>query len=533
MSQRLLSWPVRRVLQRVDEPSTIADETPMPEASAASPSCVDPDDRHNRALVAEVHPEGWQNPEPRGRYNLVVIGGGTAGLVSAAGAAGLQARVALIERRFLGGDCLNTGCVPSKALIAAGRMAHAARSGSGFGVHAGDVQVDFSRVMERMRRERAAIAPHDGAARFRGLGVDVFFGGARFSGRDRVLVGDAELSFARAVVATGARPAVPSIDGLAEAGYLTSESLFGLVDLPRRLTVIGGGPIGCEMAQCFARFGSEVTVVELADEILGADEPEAASVVREALSREGVRFRLGAEVRRVDPDRTCVLAAAEGEERIEADAILVAAGRVANVEDLDLDAAGVMIDGGVAVDDRLRTANKRIYAAGDCASRFRFTHAADAMARIVLRNALFFGRQKLSALDIPRVTYTDPELACVGLTPSTAAQRGIELDTFEVPMADIDRARLDGTAAGFLRVHVVRGKGAIAGATMVSAHAGEIISQISLAMQAAAGLGTLTSVIVPYPTESEALVRVADQWSRSRLTPRVERLFAWLMRRRR
>ncbi len=490
-----------------------------------------PDDRHNRDLVSAVHPAGWDNPTPTGTYNLVVVGAGTAGLVSAAGAAGLGARVALVERHLMGGDCLNTGCVPSKALIKSARVAAAARGAADYGVRVGEVSVDFGRVMERMRRLRAGIGPEDGAERFRGLGVDVFLGEGRFTSPRTVEVAGVELRFARAVVATGARAFVPPIPGLAEAGFLTNESLFELTELPGRLTVIGAGPIGCEMAQTFARFGARVTLIDMADRILGNDDPDGAAVVAGALGRDGVEVVLGARVSKVLPDRTVVADVGGAERPIAGDAILVAVGRTPNLESLGLEQAGVEFDRrGVTVDDRLRTSNSRVFAAGDVASRFQFTHAADAMARVVLRNALFWGRAKASALTIPWVTYTDPELAHVGLTPAEADERGVAVDTFEVPMADVHRAQLDGEIEGFFKVHVKRGSDQIVGATLVSSHAGETIAGIALAMQAGAGLGALANTIHSYPTQAEALKRAADAWSRTRLTPTVASIFKRLLR---
>jgi pyruvate/2-oxoglutarate dehydrogenase complex dihydrolipoamide dehydrogenase (E3) component len=490
-----------------------------------------PDDPANRALLDEVHPAGWRNPEPAGRYNLVVVGAGTAGLVSAAGAAGLGARVALIERHLMGGDCLNTGCVPSKALIASARVAAVARTSGRFGVTTGDVGVEFEAVMRRMRAERAGIAPDDGARRFRDeLGVDVFFGEAAFSGRDTIDVGGVRLRFARAVIATGARAAAPPISGLKEAGFLTNETLFELTELPARLTIIGAGPIGCEMAQSFARFGSEVTLVEAADRIMLNDDPDAAAIVAGALARDGVRLLFGAGVERVDPDRTVVA----GDERIASDAILVAAGRRPNVDGLGLDAAGVDYDRrGVRVDDRLRTSNKRIYAAGDVCSKLQFTHAADAMARVVLRNALFYGRARASAAVIPWATFTDPEVAHVGLTPAAARAEAIDIDTYDVELADNHRARLDGDSEGFLRVHTRAGSDRIVGATLVSSHAGETIGQVAMAMQAGLGLGAMSATVFPYPTRAEVLKRAGDAYSRTRLEPWVKRLFDWLLRRQR
>ncbi|MEO8841457.1 MAG: mercuric reductase [Kofleriaceae bacterium] len=489
-------------------------------------------DAADAALLESVHPPAWVNPTASGRYNLVVLGGGTAGLVSAVGAASLGARVALIERHWLGGDCLNVGCVPSKAVIRAARAAHDARTAAGYGIRVGAVEVDFAAAMARMRGLRAGIAPHDSAARLAGLGIDVFLGDARFAGRDVVEVTGQRVRFARAVIATGARASVPSVPGLAEAGYLTNETVFALTERPGRLVVVGGGPIGCELAQAFRRLGSEVVIVDRGEHLLSRDDPDAAALVRDRLVAEGVELVLGAAIVRVEHDRTLIVDRGRGEERVQADQILVATGRTPNVGDLGLDAAGVVATPrGIEVDDHLRTANRRVFAAGDVASRFQFTHAADAMARIVLQNALFFGRRRVSALTIPWCTYTDPEVAHVGISARDAAKRD-DIMTLTVPLAEVDRAVLDGETEGFARVHADR-KGRIVGATLVSRHAGETIGELALAMTHGLGLGALASTIHPYPTQAEAVRKLGDAYQRTRLTPRVRRLFGWLMRRRR
>ncbi|MDQ7007162.1 MAG: mercuric reductase [Acidobacteriota bacterium] len=502
-------------------------------------AAFEPLDQHNLALAHSVRPPGWVHPEPRGRYNLVVLGGGTAGLVTAAAAAGLGARVALVERKWLGGDCLNVGCVPSKAMIRSARAVAAARRASRFGLpDAVAGEVDFGAVMERMRRLRARLAPHDGAERFRELGIDVFFGEGRFVGPRRVEVDGTRLDFARAVIATGARAAVPSIPGLESAGYLTYETLFSLTERPRRLGVIGAGPVGCEMAQAFARLGSEVVLVETGHGILPREDREAAAWVQAAMERDGVRLLCcGKDLAVVSGSggpRLTVRSHGRSCE-VEVDRIFVAVGRVPRVEGLGLEAAGVESGPqGVVVDDRLRTSNRAIFAAGDICSRYRFTHAADAMARIVVRNALFAGREKASALVMPWCTYTSPELAHVGLTAEQARERGEPVRTVRVPMADVDRAVLDGETEGFVKVHHRGGSDRILGATIVAARAGELISGISVALHAGAGLATLSRSIHPYPTQGEVLRRVGDAWNRTRLTPRLRRVFAaWLAWRRR
>ena len=512
-------------------PPTIDPRAPL----GADAAAVLPPDEHNRRLVANVHPPDWRNPDPRPRYHLVVLGAGTGGLVTAAIGAALGARVALVEQHLMGGDCLNVGCVPSKAIIRGARAwAEARGAAERFGGPRAEGDGDFGRVMERMRRLRADLSPVDSAARFRELGVDVFLGHGAFTAPDAIEVGGATLRFRRAVIATGGRPAIPPIPGLAESGYLTNDTVFSLTERPRRLAVIGAGPIGCELAQSFARFGTEVTVIDGKDRVLPYDDPEAAAVVRAAVERDGVRFELGARLTSVEREGGAhrlrfAQGAASGS--AVADAVLVAAGRAANVEGVGLDAAGVRYTaGGVEVDDRLRTSNPRVYSVGDVASRFRFTHAADALARIVVPNALFWGRGKASSLVMPWATYTSPELAHVGISPAEVVERGAEVETITIPLAEVDRARLDDATEGFFRVHLARGSDRILGATFVGEHAGDIISQVTQAMTHKLGLGALGGMIYPYPTQAEALRKAADAFRRRKLTPSAKRAFAAFFR---
>ncbi|MGE5247124.1 MAG: mercuric reductase, partial [Verrucomicrobiota bacterium] len=431
-----------------------------------------PEDAHNEALVANVHPRDWVNPAPAARYNLVVVGAGTAGLVTAAGAAGLGARVALVERHLMGGDCLNTGCVPSKALLRSARLAADRRDAPRYGGREPrGAALDFAAVMERMRGLRARISRNDSAHRFAALGVDVFLGEGRFSGPDAVEVEGRTLRFSRAVIATGARPAVPDIPGLREAGFLTNETVFRLTELPRRLLVLGAGPIGCELSQAFRRFGSEVTLVETGPQVLSREEPEAAAVLHTAFQRDGIDVRLGTTVARLERTATGTLAslrAGQVASPVEVDAVLIGAGRIPNVEGLGLETAGVAYDArnGVRVDDFLRTTNPRIYAAGDVCLRHRFTHTADATARIAIRNALFRGRERVSALVVPWCTYTHPEVAHVGMYERDARAKGIETDTFLREMREVDRAMAEGEEDGFVKVHVRKGSDRILGATV-------------------------------------------------------------------
>lgn len=496
---------------------------------------IAPMDAHNQALVANVHPSDWKNPTPASRYNLVVIGAGTAGLVTAAGAAGLGAKVALVERHLMGGDCLNVGCVPSKCLLRSARAAADARDGERFGVRVPPgVEVDFPAVMERLRRLRAGISKHDSAKRFTELGVDVFIGGASFSGPDTIEVGGQTLRFKRAVIASGARAVQPEIPGLTDAGYLTNETVFNLTALPRRLAVIGGGPIGCELAQAFQRLGSEVTLFHKHAHLLDREDAEAAAIVQSAFVREKIQLVLNAKLTRVEKrdGAKMIFYEANGKsESVTVDEILAGAGRAPNVEGLNLETVGVQYDrrDGVKVNDQLQTTNPRIYAAGDVCMKWKFTHAADFAARIVIQNALFFGRKKLSALTMPWATYTDPEIAHVGLYERDAQERGLELDTYTKEFKQVDRAIAEGEEEGFVKIHTLRGTDKILGATIVARHAGEMISEISVAMAAGMGLGRLASVIHPYPTQAEAIRHCGDAYNRTRLTPTVKKLFQrWL-----
>ncbi len=494
-----------------------------------------PWDSHNQELIKLVHPPDWQNPRPASRYNLVVIGAGTAGLVSAAGAAGMGAKVALVERHFMGGDCLNVGCVPSKALIAAARTAATVRDAAAFGIQATDgVRVDFGEVMERLRRLRSAIAPNDSVQRFTDLGIDVFLGAGRFVDGHTVEVEGLKLPFARAVIATGARAAAPPIEGLQQVKYLTNETLFELTELPPRLAIIGAGPIGCEMAQVFARFGTEVFLIEAAHGILPREDRDAAQIVQERLVADGVRLLCCGKDLQIRPAegsqaRFTLTSHEKGYDEVVSH-LLVAVGRAPNVEGLNLEAAGVAVTPkGVQVNDWLQTTNPNIYAAGDICSPYQFTHAADFMARTVIRNALFFGRAKASALTIPWCTYTQPEIAHVGLYANEAAAKGIAIETFTRELREVDRAILDGHTAGFVRVHVRKGSDQIVGATIVADHAGDMIAELTLAMTHGLGLKQIAATIHPYPTQAEAIRQVADAWNRNRLTPRAKTLFARLM----
>ncbi len=489
-----------------------------------------PQDRHDEQLLANVRPAGWRNPVPAERYHLVVVGGGTAGVLAATLAAERGVRVALVERRLLGGSRLHGGCVPSMAWVAAARAWHAAgavhRRFGGPAVHGGTG--DFGAVAQRMRHLRAAVSSLDAAEHLAELGIDVFFGAGRFVAGDAVEVDGRRLRFRRALIATGASPLVPQVPGLEEAEYLLHEDLFSLTEAPSRLIVVGAGASGCEMAQAAARFGIEVAVVEAAPRILPRLEADAAAVVQRAMARDGVRFLLGAEVvearREEGACRLVVERPEAGREVLTADQLLIAAGRAAAVEDLGLEAAAVQYDhSGVDVDARLRTTNPRIYAAGDVASPVRSSAVAASQARVVVANALAFGRRRFDARLVPRVVHTSPEIACVGVAA------GGRSETLRVPLAAVDGARLEGEDDGFLELHLRRGSDRIAGATLVAERAGELIAPLCLAMTHRLGLRKLARTLVPYPTQTQVYRQAADLWRARQPPPRPWRwLAAWL-----
>lgn len=477
-------------------------------------------DEHDRRLASLVRPPNFRNPSPASKYDLVVIGGGTAGLVCAAGAAGLGAHVALVERARLGGDCLNTGCVPSKSMLRSARVVGEARAGAPLGVRA-TAQPDFKAVMTRMRGRRADLAPIDSVERLSSLGVEVFFGSASFSGPRSIRVSTAdqapgrELRFRKAVIATGSRPAMPSIPGLAETPYLTNETVFDLTEQPRELAIVGGGPTGCELAQAFARLGTRVTLFEAGRQLLAREDRDAASIVEARLRQDGVAVLLRTELAGVQSGGERTLMTHVGGV-LSVDALLVASGRAPRVDGLQLEAAGIDYSAdGIRVDDRLRTSNRRVFAAGDVCSKFKFTHAADAMARIVVRNALFFGRARVSSLVIPWCTFTSPEVGRVGDTGDDAAARGAEAVT--IPLSSVDRAVIDEATDGFVRLYHRRGR--IVGATIVAPDAGELVSAVAMAMRYGGTLGALSSFVFPYPTLSVALRQAGDNYRRAALTP--------------
>ncbi len=496
---------------------------------------ISPMDEYNQRLLANVHPPDWANPTPADCYDLVVIGAGTAGLVTAKGAAGLGIglKVAMIEKHLMGGDCLNVGCVPSKCLISSSRVVADMKNALPYGIQPPDsITVDFPAVMARMRRIRTKISPVDSAVSAKKAGVDVFFGEASFSSEDTITVGGETLKFKKAVIATGARAVKPKIAGIEEAGYLTNETVFSLTELPKRLAVIGGGPIGCELAQAFQRLGSRVILFHKGSHLLNKEDTDAAEVVQQTFVREEIRLVLNCQLLEVETileGKLIRFSSSNGaEESIIVDETLAGAGRKPNVEGLNLEAVGVEYDSrkGIKVNDNLQTTNPKIYGAGDICMNWKFTHAADAAARIVIKNTLFspfgLGKSKLSDLIMPWVTYTDPEIAHVGMYEQEAQAKGIDCNTIKIDFDDLDRALADGEEEGFLKILHQRGSDEILGATIVARHAGEMISEVTTAIVAGMGLSKLAGVIHPYPTQAEAIKKSADTYRRTLLTPRTK-----------
>ncbi len=470
-----------------------------------------------------------------GTYNLVVIGAGTAGLVTAAGSVALGARVALVERGKMGGDCLNFGCVPSKALISSARLLHRMRNASAWGARDIEPEFDFAKVFTSMRARRSELAPLDSAERFESLGVDVFHGEGSFLSPNELKVGEKILRARHFVIATGSRAMIPEAIGTGRLPFHTHKTIFDeLKEKPERLVIVGGGPIGCELGQMFARLGVKVTIVQKGPRLLSKEDPVVSEFVRERFEAEGLRVLTNAEISEVrQTDNGLSLRA--GDQTILANTLLVAAGRRPNVENLNLQKAQVAFtERGVTVDDHLETTQGGIYAIGDVIGQLQFTHVADYHARIAIRNTLVpfhFLREKIDYSSVPWCTYLDPEVATVGLTERGARKQGVEYDLVEQEMKAVDRAVVERAEEGFARVLVRRGTDQVIGATIVGEHGGELIQQFALAIQHKIGLKDISSTVFAYPTFSSLVLKSAETWNKQRLTPRVRKLTGWLYRR--
>ena len=463
-----------------------------------------------------LSPTDYQNPQPQPRYHLVVVGAGPAGLISAIGAAGLGAKVALIERHRMGGDCLNVGCMPSKALLAFSKQRGA----------------DFQHAFAWLREVRAGIAPHDSVERYIEAGVDVFLGDALFNAGGQICVGDTPLNARRIALCTGASAAIPPIPGLVESRPLTNETIFDLPAPPSSLAILGAGAIGCELALALSRLGVSVSLFEMAERVLPLETPLASQAVSMALESSGVDLYLGHGVSAVKGSGTVVV----GGQEIECERILVALGRKPNTDGLNLGAAGVSVDqqGFVLTNAKLQSNNKRIFAAGDCAARQQFTHHADAQARALIQNALFAPTASVDALIVPHCTYTDPEVASVGANPDSLEKSAIAFDRFEFDLSELDRSRADPDSqlrpVQHAEVYTQKGSDKILGATIIGHDAGELIAPICLMMSNGLGLSAAQKTIFSYPTRSDYLKRLGDAYNRNRMTPTVARLFRWWLR---
>jgi pyruvate/2-oxoglutarate dehydrogenase complex dihydrolipoamide dehydrogenase (E3) component len=462
-------------------------------------------------FLRRVRPAEWQNPQPRQSYDLVIVGGGPAGLSSAEFARRDGRSVALLERHWLGGNSLNSGSIPSKAIIRAAKALSFRRDDGDYGAAAFTAPAtDFVAVMARMRRIRARLAEYHSAERLRTQGIDLYFCDARFAGPNLVLAGDARLSFKKAIVATGARPRPSNIPGLEKIGYLTSDSIFDLAELPGRLAVIGGGPLGCELAQAFCRLGSRVTIVQNDPKFLPQEGRDAAELLSMSMSRDGVETRLNTTVvgaRRdgsakyldtINDDVKCCIAA---------DEVMLSIGRVPNVEQLGLEVAGIDFEPvrGIGVDDYLRTTNADVYAAGDVCNWHHFTNVAEYSARVAVQNAFGAMIKRPDDLQIPWCTYCDPEIAHIGIDGREASRRSIPIKSYTVMMQDVDRAITDGQDDGFVKIYVREGTDQILGATVVATRASELINEISVIMRAGIGMRRLATILHTYPAQSDAI----------------------------
>ncbi len=475
-----------------------------------------------------------------GTYNVVVIGGGTAGLVTAAGTAGLGGRVALIERNKMGGDCLNFGCVPSKALISSARLIEKIRRAENWGLKKMTPQFEFAEIMQRMRAVRARIAPHDSQERFESLGVDVYRGDARFRSRHEVEVGGTILRATNFVIATGSRAMVPKIEGIEKVRYFTNETVFDqLESKPESIIIIGGGPIGCELGQTFARLGVRVTILQRGPQLLPREDRDVADFIEQRFRDEGVLVIKNAEARSVSQvDNGIDLKISSREQTsITATVLFVCVGRQPNVDGLGLEAIDVVRDRhGIKVNEFLQTTQPHIYAAGDVAGPFLFTHMADAQARVVVRNILMpfqLLRQKIDYSVVPWCTYVAPEIATVGLNEASAKEKDVEYDLITEKLDEIDRPVLEGEANGFVKVLVAKGTDKILGATLVCEGAGDLMHEFVLAMKYGIGLGKIAATIHAYPTFAELARKAADKYNKTRLTPTARKIFSWLYKRRR
>lgn len=517
-------------------------KNPMPTAANVD---AEPADVYNKKLVENVHPPDYVNAEPAEKYDLVVVGAGVAGLLSVIMGKALGKRCAMIERHYMGGDCLNVGCFPSKVLIASARHAHALRNGAddlGVSVDPDSIKVDFPKIMERIRKLRSNIAPVDSVARYKkDFCEEIFLGEAKFVDKETVVIaggphGDRTLKFDKAMIATGASPMVPPIPGLKDTPHLTNANMFNLTDMPKTMTVIGAGPIGMELSQAMVRLGCKVNVLEMHHQFLPREDPDAAKLVAASLEKDGVKMNLKVKFVKVEaseegnvlcaPFKTYkITTEIDGKEVVfESEALLNGTGRVPNVFNIGLEEAGVEYCSrqGVHVDDFYMTANPNIYATGDCASPFKFTHSADFMARIAIRNMFLGDKTKGNRLVVPWCTYVSPEVAHVGMYEEELKKKNIPHESYVRTLEHVDRCIADGTGEGFVKISVAADSDTILGATIVAPHAGDMISAITMCIQFGIGASKLAGTIHPYPTTQEAVRQCAAQYNKNYKTDAIK-----------
>ncbi len=464
-----------------------------------------PLDAFNQKRMKDVFPGDWKNPSPKKIYDLVVIGVGPGGMTAATVAAGLHADVAIVEMEHFGGECFNVGCIPSKALLRSSRIAAHVRDAAEFGI---DVpkgwRVNFPAVLQRVRKLQSLLSPNDSPLHFKGLGIDVFLGAARFIDASTIEVGKHKLHFKKAIIATGTRPVIPDVPGLEEAGYMTNQTVFNLTALPSRLAVIGAGPHGCALSQAFLRFGSDVTLVTRGTSLLPRDDALATKSLQQVLKKEGMKIRFKTQLQRVEKKGKEKVLHFDSGKSLVVDDILIAIGRAPNVENLGLEMAGVVFDlkEGVAASDTLQTSNPKVYVVGDAGTQYKFAHISMEMGKMAVENALNGGNQKRSSLVIPWCTYTDPEIAHIGLLEKEA---GTDVETRLMELQHTERAVLDGETVGFVKIQTRAGTDQILGATIMATHAGDMISELAVAMAGKKGVASLARAIHPFPTQAEAI----------------------------
>jgi pyruvate/2-oxoglutarate dehydrogenase complex dihydrolipoamide dehydrogenase (E3) component len=478
-------------------------------------------DEFTEKLTQNVFPSNWKNPKPSEIYDLVVIGGGPGGLTAASIARDLHAKVAIVEKNHLGGECLSAGCIPSKALIRCSRLAAEIHEASKYGIEVPPGwKVDFGAVMRHVHQLQATLSPHDAASHFQKLGIDIFLGAGHFISPSQLEVGGQVINFKKAIVVTGTQPIPLSVSGIEPSDYLTNQNIFTLSSLPRRLVTIGGGPINCELSQAFCRLGSQVTLITRGDTLLSKDESMATERLQKVIEMEGVRIVKNSQVRQIEKrGEEKIVYLNNSSEGIVADAILVGIGRIPAVEDLSLEKGSVAYDlkKGITTNDYLQTSNPNVYAAGDVCSPYKFTHISTELSKMAVLNALNGNHLNKNNLIIPWCTYTDPEIAHTGLTEKEAREKGISVEIAIVELSDNDRALLDGETIGFAKLLVKAGSDQIVGATLMTGHAGEMISEITVAMASDKGLFELAQSIHPFPTQAEVFRRAAQAILKSRL----------------